>query len=208
MLNPSRSAIFSSTLCLLGLMAWTAAPLSGQESTTRGLNLGFHLQGATLSIDDGKAEGGGGAGIRIGYGINRIVTLFFEADGVSVESDESDVFQGTWALGHGDLGVRFHFANSLRSWVPYLDVAVGGRFAGLKDFTVEDTEYPDAEISGGAFSFGGGIYFYFSQTFSMDIGVKFSGGEFTDVKVGNLTAGGFDIDASSTRFKVGVVWWP
>jgi hypothetical protein len=28
------------------------------------------------------------------------------------------------------------------------------------------------------------------------------------VKVGNLTAGGFDIDASSTRFKVGVVWWP
>jgi len=88
------------------------------------------------------------------------------------------------------------------------DVAVGGRFAGLKDFTVEDTEYPDAEISGGAFSFGGGIYFYFSQTFSMDIGVKFSGGEFTDVKVGNLTAGGFDIDASSTRFKVGVVWWP
>ena len=208
MLNPSRSAAFSSTLCLLGLLASTATPLNGQESTTRGLNLGFHLQGATLSIGDGEADGGGGAGIRIGYGINRIVTLFFEADGISVDSEGSDDFQGTWTLGHGDLGVRFHFANALRSWVPYLDVAIGGRAASVKDLTAGGDELDDITFNGGAFTLGGGIYFYFKQTLAMEVGLKVSGGEFTELDLGSVSFQNLDIDAQSNRFKVGLVWWP
>jgi hypothetical protein len=192
----------------LALVAGLASPVQGQESTTRGLNLGFHLQGATLSVGDGEADGGGGAGFRVGYGINRIVTLYFEGDGVSVESDGSDEFQGTWTLGHGDLGVRFHFANALRSWVPYLDVAIGARAASVKDITSGNQDLEDITFNGGAFTFGGGIYFYFKQTLAMEVGFKVSGGEFTELDLGAVSFENLDIDATSNRFKVGLVWWP
>jgi len=101
MRNPLRSLNLSSAACLLGLTTLAATPLEGQKSTTRGLNLGVHLQAASLSIQDGDADGGGGLGFRIGYGLNRIVTLYFEADGVSVDSEGSDVFHPgfpTWTL--------------------------------------------------------------------------------------------------------------
>ena len=30
-------------------------------------------------------------------------------------------------MAHADLGARFHFASTLRRWVPYLQAAVSGR---------------------------------------------------------------------------------
>ena len=140
--------------------------------------------------------------------MNRIITLYFEADGVSVDSEGSDVFHGTWTLGHADIGARFHFANALRSWVPYLDVAVGARGASVKDIEANGQEVSDITFSGGSFSFGGGLNVYFSQTVALDIGLKVSGGEFTELDLGTVELQNLDLDATSTRFKVGVVWWP
>jgi hypothetical protein len=185
-----------------------ASPASAQKSTTRGLNLGVHLQAATLSVQDGEADGGGGMGVRIGYGLNRIVTLYFEADGVAVESEGSDEFRGTWALAHFDIGGRFHFANTLRSWVPYLEVAVGGRGASVKDVEANGQVLEDVSFTGGSFSVGGGINVYFSQTLYLDVGLKLSGGTFTEVDLGAISLNNLDLDANSTRFKVGIVWWP
>ncbi|MGD2123060.1 MAG: outer membrane beta-barrel protein [Gemmatimonadota bacterium] len=195
-------------LLALSLLVCTAPPLAGQESTTRGLNLGFHLQAASLSVQDGESDGGAGAGFRIGYGINRIVTLYFELDGISVDSEGSDDFQGTWSLAHTDLGARFHFASTLRSWVPYLEVAVGGRAATVSNARSEGTEVGDINFLGGSFSFGGGIYYYFTETFGLDVSLKLTGGEFDEVDLGPILLDDLDIDASSTRFKVGIVWWP
>jgi hypothetical protein len=208
MRNPLRFPNYVSAFSVLAFMAVSASPLAGQKSTTRGLNLGFHLQAASLSVEDGEADGGGGAGLRIGYGLNRIVTLYFETDGISVDSEGSDEFQGTWALGHVDLGARFHLANTLRSWVPYLDVAVGGRAAHVKDVEVNGQSLGNISFHGGSISFGGGIYAYFTQTFALDVGLKLSGGTFTQVDLGSVSLNDLDIDATSTRFKVGIVWWP
>lgn len=206
--NPLRYSKLAGTLFLSGLLLTWSTPLAGQKSTTRGLNVGVHFQAATLAIQGGDPDGGGGMGARIGYGLNRIVTLYLEGDGIAVDSEGSDELKGTWTLGHMDLGARFHFANTLRAWVPYLDVAVGGRFAGIKDLQVNGVEQPDIEFNGGALSFGGGISIYFTQAFAMDLGVKFSGGKFTEVSVGSGSLSGLDIDASSTRLKLGIVWWP
>jgi hypothetical protein len=208
MRNPLRFVRSLSTLSFLAVFAVSTTPLAGQESTTRGLNLGFHLQAASLSVQEEEGEGGGGAGFRIGYGINRIVTLYFEADGVSVSSENSDEFQGTWTLAHADLGARFHFANTLRSWVPYLDVAFGARGASVKDVEANGESIGDITFNGGSFSFGGGINLYFKQTFAMDVGLKFSDGTFNEVELGAVSLNNLDIDATSVRFKVGVVWWP
>lgn len=206
------NAIFSGktsvTLSILGILAIPMAPLEGQISTTRGLNLGFHLQAASLSVEDADGEGGAGAGFRIGYGFNRIVTLYLELDGISVESENADVFQGSWAMAHGDLGARFHFANSLRRWVPYLDVAIGGRGATVSGVRSSGEEVADLSFSGGSFSFGGGIYVYFAQTFGLDLGLKVSNGRFEELDLGPISLNNLDIDATSTRLKIGVVWWP
>ena len=208
MLSPVRIMNSTTVGLLAGALLLSAGPLTGQKSTTRGLNLGFHLQAASLSIQDQEGDGGGGAGFRVGYGINRIVTLYFELDGITVESKSADSFQGTWALGHGDLGARFHFANSLRSWVPYLDVAVGGRGASVSGVRSDGEKVGDINFSGGSFSLGGGIYFYFKQTLGMDLGLKVSSGEFTEVDLGSVSLNNLDIDATSTRLKIGIIWWP
>ncbi len=208
MRSPIRAQIFGSTFSAFCLLAWAASPLAGQKSTTRGLNLGFHLQAASLSVQDGESDGGAGAGFRIGYGLNRIITLYFELDGISVDSEGSNEFQGTWSLAHTDFGARFHFASTLRSWVPYLEVAVGGRAATVSDATSNGADIGDIDFLGGSFSFGGGMYLYFTETFGLDVGLKLTGGEFDEVDLGNISVENLDIDASSTRFKVGIVWWP
>ncbi len=202
-LKNTLSLVTASTALLL-----LAHPLSAQESTTRGLHLGFHLQAASLTVENGDAAGGGGAGFRVGYGINRIVTLYFEADAIAVDAGDPNIFSGTWALGHGEVGARFHFANSLRSWVPFLDLAIGGRAASITDVETGNQDLEDLEVSGGAFSFGGGIYAYFTETLAMEAGAKFSTGTFTEVDLGAIQIQDLDIDAQSARFKVGLVWWP
>jgi hypothetical protein len=196
------------TVTAAAALLLSATPLTGQESTTRGLNLAFHFQGASLKLEDSDAAGGGGGGIRVGYGINRIVTLYAEADGVTVEAGNPSIFAGDWTLGHAELGARFHFANSLRSWVPFLEVAAGARAASVKDVEAFNQTWGDAEISGGVLTLGGGIYAYFSETLALEVDLKFSTGEFTQIDLGPLSVENLDVKAQSTRFKVGVIWWP
>ena len=208
MLNPIRLRNPISLLALPATLLLFATPSAAQESTTRGLHLGFHLQGASLSVEEADPSGGGGAGVRIGYGINRIVTLYLEADGVAVEAGDPGNFSGSWTLAHAEFGARFHFANSLRSWVPFLDVAVGSRVASVKDVEALSQSWEDLNVTGGAFSLGGGIYAYFTETLAMEAAVKFSSGTFNEVDLGALSISNLDIDAESARFKVGLVWWP
>jgi hypothetical protein len=204
----ARLPVILSGSALLGFSLLPVAPLAAQKSTTRGLNLGFHLQGASLKVEDADPAGGGGAGFRVGYGFNRIFTLYLEADGVTVEAGDPAVFSGDWTLGHAEIGARFHFANSLRSWVPYLEAAVGSRAARVKDVKSGNQAWEDVNVTGGAFSVGGGIYAYITETLALEVGLKFSSGQFTKVDLGPLSIDDLDIDAQSTRFDVGIVWWP
>ena len=195
------AAVTAALLCLPSLA-------SAQSSTTRGLSLGLYLQGASLSVEGGDPGNGGGAGLRVGYGFNRNITGFIRFDGSKTDIEDATV-EGQWALGHGEIGARFHFANSLRRWVPWLEAAVGARAVTVSDATVEgEEESADVTFSGSAFSLGGGLDFYFSQTWALDLGLAWSSGEFSEIEVGPVSVSGFDIDAQSFRFNVGVVWWP
>lgn len=194
---------------VLSAIVLSASPLRAQESTTRGFVLGAHLGGASLAVEGSDRSNGGGGGLFVGYGLNRSFTLFLQLDGSSVDVRNQPDVEGSWSIGHADLGVRYHFANSLRSWVPYLQAAFTGRAVQVKDLP-PGSVFQDSEIefSGGAFTLGGGIMLYPSQTFAFDLGLLFSGGEFSDITVGQTTQGGLDIDASSSRFNLGIVWWP
>jgi len=199
----------TSATLLLPLLAalLVATPVRAQESTTRGFNVGLHISGASLKVEDGDRNNAGGGGLILGYGLNRTIELFLQLDGAEFDVDDSAV-RGKWTMGHGDLGVRFHFANSLRTWVPYLQAAFSGRVVGVDDAFVQGQPETDVEFFGGAFTLGGGIMFYFNQTLAADLQLLWSGGQFTEVKVDNVTVSGLEIDAQSSRLNIGISWWP
>jgi hypothetical protein len=194
---------------LLALLAFLPDPsvAHAQQSTTRGFNVGLHFSGASLQVEDGDRNNAGGAGLILGYGFNRSIQLFLQLDGAEFDVDDAAV-NGTWAMGHADLGVRFHFANSLRTWVPYLQAALSGRAVGVDNAVVDGQPETDVGFYGSAFSLGGGIMFYFNQTLAADLQLLWSGGQFTEVTVDDVTVSGLEIDAESSRLNIGISWWP
>jgi hypothetical protein len=201
----STWAIRTALLAIVTSVA--AAPAAAQRSTTRGFSIGAHLQAASLTVEDGDPAGGGGLGIRAGYGLNRRFMAYFEVDGIAFDVENPEV-QGEWTLAHVDLGVRYHFANSLRSWVPFLDAAIGARAVSVENATSDGEDVGTLTFSGGAFSVGGGVSFYTSEKFAIETLVKFTGGTFEQVDIGAVSVRNLDIDASSFRLKLGVTWWP
>jgi len=185
-----------------------AAPAVAQESTTRGFNAGIHVSGASLQVENGDRSNAGGGGILLGYGFNRTLELFLQLDGAKFDVANTDV-DGTWTMGHADLGVRFHFANSLRSWVPYLQAALSGRAVSVSNAVINQVTQTDVSFTGGALSLGGGIMFYFNEVLAMDLQLAWSGGNFTEVDAGNVKVTlDNPIDAQSSRFNIGLSWWP
>jgi len=183
-----------------------AHPAAAQESTTRGFNLGGHLLAAGVSIEKGEQHGGGGAGLHVGYGVNRIIGLFAALDGSKIDVANENV-NGSWEMAHIDLGVRFHFANTLRSWVPYLETAFTSRQVTVTNPRVNNQNVNKLDFNGGAFTVGGGMSFYFNESLALDLDLKLSAGQFTSIGAGNATVSGLDIDAGSTRFALGLLWW-
>ena len=201
-------------LILLPLAALTlfllAESASAQVSTTRGFTIGLHLTGASLVVegDQDERSSAGGGGIHVGYGLNRRFTIFAQVDGTTFDEQNTGDVEGEWTLGHFDVGVRFNFANSLRRWVPFLQGALGYRVVGVSDPVVNDASVSEVSFSGAGLTLGGGTYFYISESFALDLQLLWTGGEFTTVKVDNVSVSGLDVDANSTRFSLGVSWWP
>lgn len=199
------TVLASAVGCLLLLLP---AALTAQQSTTRGLSLGLQVQGISLVVEDGDPAGGGGLGLRVGYGFNRIVTAFLQLDGSQIELEEGSSLEGEWGLAHGEIGARFHFANTLRRWVPWLEVAAGTRAVQVDNAEVEGSVVERVSFNGGALTLGGGLSAYLTETLALDVSLKWTGGEFTEVDLGEVAVRQLDIEATSSRFGVGLVWWP
>ena len=203
----SNWAILTALLVVMTGMAVT--PAAAQRSTTRGFNVAVHLQGASLTVegDEEDAAGGGGLGARVGYGFNRRFTGYLEVDGIVFDVENPDL-EGKWAMAHVDLGVRFNFANSLNRWVPFLEGALGARAVSVDDARSDGENVGTVTFSGGAASIGGGVSFFTSEKLALETLVKFTGGTFEQIDVGDVSVRNLDIEASSFRFKVGISWWP
>jgi hypothetical protein len=195
-------------LLALSMTALTPVLASAQLSTTRGFSFGAHLQGTSLTGEDGKTNSGGGLALRAGYGFNRLVTAFVHIDGSQIDVPSGGDIVGQWNLGHAEVGARFHFANSLRRWVPYLEASAGTRVVSVTDASVNGDEIDKVDFNGGALTFGGGLSTFFRKTMAVDVSLKWSGGTFTEIDLGNVALRNLDIEATSFRFGVGLIWWP
>lgn len=204
-----HSKSLTTTLFAMVAFAFVAAQsLEAQSSTTRGFVLGAHLGAAAVSVDGSDSSTGGGGGLLFGLGLNRNFTVYLQLDAATLDVENGET-AGNWTLGHADLGLRFHFANSLRSWVPYVQGGFSGRAVSLSDIPAGNPlSGREVSISGTSLTFGGGVMIYPSQAFAVDLSVAVNGGQFTTLTVDNTSQTGFDIDSTSTRINVGFAWWP
>ena len=200
--------LFSVLLCLGSVVDGSAL-----QSTTQGWVFGFDLGGESVSFENKPSGRGVLVGPpRVGYGLNRIVTLYASASYVDVDIQEFDAFDKV-TLAHVDYGVRLHLANS-RRWVPYGDLAL--TFWPVSD-VLKNGKQTTTDFSGlPTFSLGGGLAVYLSEAWALDVNFKWGKGYFKDVEVDNILDGGtsehlhkfLDIHAESARLTVGVSWWP
>lgn len=195
-------------LLALAITALTPTIASAQLSTTRGWSFGAQLQGTSLTVEDGETNSGGGLALRAGYGFNRRVTVFLHVDGSQIDVPAGGDIVGQWNLAHADVGARFHFANSLRRWVPYLEASAGTRVVSVTDASVNGDDIDKVDFNGGALTVGGGLSTFFRKTMAVDVSLKWSGGKFTEIDLGNVALRNLDIEATSFRFGVGLIWWP
>ena len=185
----------------------SAATAGAQESTTRGFTIGVQISGASLQVEDQERNNAGGGGLRLGYGINRRFTIFARGDGARFDDQSTGDIDGDWTMGHFDLGTRFHFANSLRMWVPFLEAAFSYRAVSVSSPVVSGTARNELSIEGPGFTLGGGIAVYFAESFALDLALLWTGGEFTTVRVDDFSVTNLDFDARSSRLDLGVAWW-
>ena len=198
-------------LPLAALALFVAAESAAtQESTTRGFTIGLHGTGASLDPQGAgnDRESAGGGGMFLGYGVNRRITLFIQGDGAKFDNLTTDNVAGEWTMGHFDFGVRFNFANSLRKWIPFLQGALGYRAVSVDNPIVDSVARTELSITGAGLTLGGGVDFYLSESWALDLQLLWTGGEFNTIRVDNVSVSGLDFDATSSRLNLGVSWWP
>ena len=87
-------------------------PGRARRSDPTGFHLAGFLNGSALQVDgEDVTESGPGAGLAVGYGFSRTVTLYLEAAGASVQMADLD---DTYALAHVDLGIRLNLRGPRR----------------------------------------------------------------------------------------------
>ena len=207
LLPPAALAFFLVAAPALFLVTESAA---AQESTTRGFTVGLHLTGASLKVEgaNNERESAGGGGIRVGYGLNRNFTLFVRGDGAQFDNLTTDNVEGQWTMGHFDVGARYNFANSLRKWIPFVEAALGYRAVSVTDPVVDNIPRNELSISGAGLTLGGGVDYYLSESWALDLQLLWTGGEFTTRRIDNVSVSGMGFDATSSRVTLGVAWWP
>jgi len=205
-------ARIASALLLLSLIAVPATfgQMADEEASagTDGFYVGFTLNGTSFAVDgldDDDTVRGGGGSLTIGYGITPNISIFLTGTSANMNPDEGDPY----FLTHGDLGVRYLFASPGRDFAPFLELAATGRVA-----TQEDVSFgggggsDDLELSGAGFTAGGGFLYFFSSGWALTTRLDWTSGEFTTIKYGNVSIDGFEVDATTVRFDVGVTWFP
>jgi hypothetical protein len=192
---------------LLAFMA--AGSTASAQSHTHGFFLNAQLNGSALKVEDSNGtDSGGGIGLGLGYGFTPAIAAFLNVDVASIRGsdDEPD-----YSLGHAELGVRYTFGQATARWRPSLDASLALRMATWDDVNFEGFGVGDVELTGPSYGVGGGLAYYFNPSLALNMGLRLHFGSFNEIKIDNVTfdlEGDEKISATSTRFNIGVAWYP
>lgn len=192
-------------LTTLALVVVIGSEAGGQVTTakTEGFHFGAALSGVSVMPDkddfgdDVESENGGGISLYAAYNFLPNFGVFLGIGGASIQSDGG----GSYALGHGDLGVRVSLGTGAA--VPYLEAA----FSGIN--AAGDVDGDDIEFQGKGFTGGLGLNFFVTQKLALDIGLKYTKGELNTFKVNGQSATVDDgLGISTARLNVGIAYYP
>jgi len=188
--------------------AQVSAGTTARANTSK-LFLGLALNGSAITSDELSSDtrSGGGLSAQLGWGFTKHFALVLDMSGASIRTDAGD-----FALGHFDIGARWHFVSSSRALVPFLEAAYGGRAAVEQDVILSDGSgnlyQGDLSIAGTGFSFGGGLQYHVAPKWALGGSLKWTTGEFSRVQFDNVSVDGLELDATSARFNLGFSWYP
>lgn len=175
------------------------------RSQTRGLILGANLSSASLEVEGGNREEGGGGGFIVGWGLSDRVALFLRADAASIEVSNPDI-DGEYTLAIVDLGARYSFRGPEHRFIPYIAGALSGMTASAEVYATPILS-SDVALRGGGLTLGGGFDYFFNRSLALDVQLLFTGGAFNEVKVGRLTTEIDGLDANAARLNLALTWF-
>lgn len=207
--------MFKRCLTSVALLVMMAGQASAQKVTsgsmierskTKGFMVGPHLQAGAIESEGMNTESGGGVGLVAAYGFSQHLALYTALDFASVES-EDPTFPGDYGLTHFDLGLRINLRNQMKKTRPYINVAVTGRAAGgtveMIDPGSNATVTGDYMYSGAGVTVGGGVAIFTSRKGAIDIGLVWTGGDFTDFEFEGEPLSSASFQSTTTRFTIG-----
>ena len=179
-------------------------PPAAKPSNTTGLFLQGHFSGSGLTVEDADPERGSGFGLKLGYGVSPLVTLYAGLDVAGMETEAPSTRESAsqeYGLGYFDLGVQFNVGGERNALVPYLDVAFSGQAAVFERYG-EDLVY-----SGSGFSAGVGLKYFLSEVLVFNSGLQRTFGGFSKVEMfGEVEQ--IEMKSTSTRFNLGLSLYP
>ncbi len=184
----------------LGLALCSSATQAQDKSRSAGFFVGGGLEGngvVTEGADNG--ESGAGAGLVVGYGFNPRWALYGQLSGASINSID---FDGTYGLGHFDVGARVHFRAPAKTVVPFVQFGVGARALSF-DFGGDKVE-----ASGGTGVFGIGLNAHFKPAVAFSVAAAWSVGNMGSYKLNGRAVDGDSVRTTSARVHIGVIWFP
>ena len=125
-----------------------------QPARTQGWVLGLGSGAAAVSFESHPGDGAALVDLRVGYGLNSIVTPYLGGAYADIRSPGIEAFDRV-TFAHVDLGVRLHLAAGRRRWVLYGDLAL--TFWQVTDVVKNGEETATDFTSMPTFSVGGGL---------------------------------------------------
>lgn len=191
---------------LVALLAVTAAASADAQITpdVRGLHLGAAINASSIKIDETAFSGddrdsGFGLNLQAGYNFTRNLGLLLSVTGASISTDDTD----DYGVAHIDLLGRASFPGQ-SALVPYLELGVSGVAASY----VPDLE-DKVELEGAGITFGAGLNYFFTQRAALDLGFRFTTGEFGKAKIANREVDtGDGVGFNTTRLNIGIAFYP
>lgn len=194
------------TIAAAVLMLLAALPAEGQvRSTAHGFIIGANAHGVQVKPDTGEKDQGVGAGFDVAWGFRNGLSIFLAGGAAKMQPE--DELADDYTFGFGDFGVRYLFRNDDARLRPYAELAASTVHTEEENvFLGPDLGTRDITVSGPAFTVGGGLSLYFARSTALDLGLRWSTGSFSEIKMGGTTVHLDEdkYDLTSYRARVGL----
>ena len=170
----------------------------------RGIHLGAAVNATSIKLDettfsDDQRENGYGANIYAGYNFTQNLGLLLSLTASNINDSDTEDF----GVAHIDFLGRASFPNR-SALVPYLEIGAGVVGA---EYTVQGEEVELEEAVG--ITLGGGLNYFFTRRVALDLGFRFTAGEFGTAKIDDREVEiGDGLGFNTTRFNLGFAFYP